>query len=142
MTRPRAGYVGFTRTPTSTAASGIWTLREAEASKRAAAWPDTIPPVAATPAFSVSGAGTAAANGTYCESGTLNGRPRYTNGSYCIEYASDWIINDESNGPAWLIRLSSTDLYYASVTTATPPLSGWGVFLGGSPAPTLSSTTC
>jgi hypothetical protein len=95
-----------------------------------------------TPAFAVSGAGTAAANGTYCESGTLNGRPRYIYGSYCIEYASDWIVNDESNGPAWLIRLSSTDLYYASVTTATPPLSGWGAFSGSSPAPTLSSTTC
>ena len=52
MTRPRAGYVGFTRTPTSTAASGIWTLREAEASKRAAAWPDTRPVVGSDPYFS------------------------------------------------------------------------------------------
>ena len=110
----------------------------------AAAFPDATPAGGGggTPAFAVSGAGTAAANGTYCESGTLNGRPRYIYGSYCIEYASDWIVNDESNGPAWLIRLSSTDLYYASVTTATPPLSGWAAFSGGSPAPTLSSTTC
>jgi len=52
MTRPRAGYVGFTRTPTSTAASGIWTLREAEASKRAAAWPDTRPDSNSDPNFS------------------------------------------------------------------------------------------
>jgi len=52
MTRPRAGYVGFTRTPTSTAASGIWTLREAEASKRAAAWPDTRPAEGSDPFFS------------------------------------------------------------------------------------------
>jgi hypothetical protein len=52
MTRPRAGYVGFTRTPTSTAASGIWTLREAEASKREAAWPDTRPAAGADPYFS------------------------------------------------------------------------------------------
>jgi len=52
MTRPRAGYVGFTRTPTSTAASGIWTLREAEASKRAAAWPDTMPDLSSDPFFS------------------------------------------------------------------------------------------
>lgn len=92
--------------------------------------------------FAVSGAGTSAANGTYCESGTLNGRPRYVKGSYTIEYTSDWMLNDEGNGPNWLIRFGSTDLYYASVTTATPPLSGWGVYLGGSPAPTLSSTTC
>jgi len=95
-----------------------------------------------TPGFAVSGAGTAAANGTYCQSGTLNGRPRYTNGAYSIEYTSDWIINDEGSGPNWLIRSGGTDLYYASVTAATPPLSGWGVFSGGSPAPTLSSTTC
>lgn len=52
MTRPRAGYVGFTRTPTSTAASGIWTMREAEASKRAAAWPDTMPDFSSDPFFS------------------------------------------------------------------------------------------
>ncbi len=52
MTRPRAGYVGFTRTPTSTAASGIWTLREAEASKRAAAWPDTMPDEGSDPFYS------------------------------------------------------------------------------------------
>lgn len=52
MTRPRAGYLGFTRTPTSTAASGIWTMREAEASKRAAAWPDTRPAQGSDPDFS------------------------------------------------------------------------------------------
>ncbi len=110
----------------------------------AAAFPDAPPAESGggTPAFAVSGAGTAAANGTYCESGTLNGRPRYIYGSYTIEYTSDWMINDEGYGPNWLIRFGSTDLYYASVTNATPPLSGWGVGSGGSPAPTLSSTTC
>jgi hypothetical protein len=92
--------------------------------------------------FAVSGAGTAAANGTYCPSGTVNGRTRYSKGSYTIEYTPDWFINDEGFGPNWLIRLGGNDLYYASVSTQTPPLSGWGEFSGGSPSPTLSSATC
>lgn len=37
--RPRAGYLGFIRTPNTTAASGVWTLREAETFKRAGTWP-------------------------------------------------------------------------------------------------------
>lgn len=43
MSRPRGGYIGFNRVPAATAvnsaASGIWTLREAEALKRAGTWP-------------------------------------------------------------------------------------------------------
>lgn len=39
MTRPRAGYVGFNRVPTATAASGVWTLREAESNTRSGTWP-------------------------------------------------------------------------------------------------------
>jgi hypothetical protein len=43
MSRPRAGYVGFNRVPAASAAnsaaSGVWTLREAEAMRRAGTWP-------------------------------------------------------------------------------------------------------
>jgi hypothetical protein len=43
MSRPRAGYVGFNRVPAASAfnsaASGVWTVREAEAMKRAGTWP-------------------------------------------------------------------------------------------------------
>jgi len=43
MTRPRGGYIGFNRVPAASAlnsaASGIWTLREAEAMRRAGTWP-------------------------------------------------------------------------------------------------------
>ena len=39
MTRPRGGYIGFNRVPAATAASGVWTLREAEALKREGTWP-------------------------------------------------------------------------------------------------------
>jgi len=47
MTRPRGGYIGFNRVPAASklnsAASGVWTLREAEALKRAGTWPIAPP---------------------------------------------------------------------------------------------------
>jgi len=46
VSRPRAGYIGFNRVPAASAphsaASGVWTLREAEAMRRAGTWP-TVP---------------------------------------------------------------------------------------------------
>jgi hypothetical protein len=43
MSRPRGGYIGFNRAPASgalnSAASGVWTLREVEALRRAGTWP-------------------------------------------------------------------------------------------------------
>lgn len=46
--RPRGGYIGFNRVPAAStansAASGAWTLREAEALKRAGTWPRTLAP--------------------------------------------------------------------------------------------------
>lgn len=46
MSRPRAGYIGFNRVPAATAfnsaASGAWTLREAEAMRRAGTWPSAF----------------------------------------------------------------------------------------------------
>jgi hypothetical protein len=39
MSRSRAGYIGFNRVPSAAAASGMWTLREAEAMRRAGTWP-------------------------------------------------------------------------------------------------------
>jgi len=42
MSRPRAGYIGFNRVPAVEAESapGVWTLREAEAARRAGTWPN------------------------------------------------------------------------------------------------------
>jgi hypothetical protein len=37
--RGRAGYVGFNRTASTTSASGVWTVREAEALRRSGEWP-------------------------------------------------------------------------------------------------------
>ena len=46
MSRPRAGYIGFNRDPAAGAESapGVWTLREAEAARRAGTWPDLQDP--------------------------------------------------------------------------------------------------
>jgi hypothetical protein len=50
MSRPRGGYIGHNAAPAASAinsaASGVWTLREAEALKRAGTWP--VSPVIAT----------------------------------------------------------------------------------------------
>ena len=47
MNRPQGGYIGFNRVPAAaglnSAASGVWTLREAEALKRAGTWPTVLP---------------------------------------------------------------------------------------------------
>jgi hypothetical protein len=42
--RPRGGIIGASITPTLTAASGVWTLREAESYNRAAIWPKPFLP--------------------------------------------------------------------------------------------------
>jgi hypothetical protein len=48
MSRPRGGYIGHTVAPAAStgnsAAAGVWTLREAEALKRAGTWPRSVPP--------------------------------------------------------------------------------------------------
>ena len=73
MSRPRGGYIGFNRVPAASAlnsaASGVWTLREAEALKRAGTWP-IMPPslwLDASAAYtlfdSTSGGSLVAANG-------------------------------------------------------------------------------
>jgi hypothetical protein len=47
MSRARGGYIGFNRVPAAaalnSAASGVWSLREAEALKRAGTWPLAAP---------------------------------------------------------------------------------------------------
>jgi len=44
MSRPLAGYIGYDGEPTTDAAPGIWTLREAEFYKRKAQWPIAFAP--------------------------------------------------------------------------------------------------
>lgn len=97
-------------------------------------------PLASHPAGTifVSGAGTPAANGTYTPSGTRNGKTQYSNGTVSLYWESDY-------GGRWRF-----DSFYVigggnnnspGVTTDTPPLTGWWIAAGGSPAPTVTPAT-
>jgi hypothetical protein len=100
MTRPRGGYIGFNVVPTTAAASGVWTLREAEAAIRAGTWPISEP--LAAPNLTNS-----------CNNGIIS-VVRTTVGDAT---AYDWEVSE--NGADWYyISLSpSTDtLYYAPLT--------------------------
>lgn len=88
--------------------------------------------------ITVSGAGTAGANGTYTYAGMSNSRPYYTNGSYTLEYRYDINYWDDY---VWMIYSSSSTnyLYYKYSGSSTPVLSTWGYYNGISPAPTISN---
>ncbi len=76
----------------------------------------------------VSGAGTGSVNGIYTESGTLNSKPLYVNGSNQILWDGFWIIGDP-NMPS----------YYSFANVASPDLvSSWNVYFGNPPSPTVS----
>lgn len=57
--RPRGGYIGFNRVPAasapSSAASGVWTLQEAESLVRAGTWPTVTPASSVTLLLSMDG---------------------------------------------------------------------------------------
>jgi hypothetical protein len=99
--------------------------------------------------FIVSGAGETGVNGTYCEAGTYENRPYYT---YLSPTLGTLYLVYQSAFETWMIGYdldNGTECYYTSGLQSgnTPPLNGWessfwGIEIGGSPAPTLSSTTC
>jgi hypothetical protein len=85
--------------------------------------------------YTVSGAGTSAANAVYVENGTLSGKPKYEKSGSLL------IIGWNSGDQVWFIGPSDNypGHYYENYGTgATPPLTGWSVSGGAAPAPTLS----
>jgi hypothetical protein len=88
-----------------------------------------------TTGYVVSGAGTAAANGTYCPSGNIDGGTIYSNGAYVLfikEQCGFWQINTTTD------TTCGSDFYYGGAD----PLTQWYVGNGDAPAPTVTSTTC
>jgi hypothetical protein len=99
--------------------------------------------------FLVSGAGSSAVDGVYCqdftnnigENGIHRGKKIYVKPGdrYYILWARDseadltWSIYDDGD---------SEVKYRNSADTELPPLTGWMLADGNSPAPTLSSTSC
>jgi hypothetical protein len=84
--------------------------------------------VALANAVVVSGAGTAAANGTYEKNGEQNGRPKYAGGAVEVFW----------NGGAWVLTESSVTLYSSSNDVLKPWQAQWMDVEGAQPAPTLS----
>jgi len=104
--RPRGGIIGANITPTQTAASGIWTLREVEAYQRAGAW--AALPGAPT---SVSGtAGNAQVSLTWSAPAATGG---YSITDYAVQYSSN-------SGSSWTtFSRSASSSTSATVTGLT-----------------------
>ncbi|NBW23656.1 MAG: LamG domain-containing protein [Caulobacteraceae bacterium] len=86
MSRPRAGYIGFNRAPAAAeSAPGVWTLREAEAARRAGTWPDSPDPYFSNVSLLLHMDGTNGST-TFTDS-SLNARSITTSGSPVISTA-------------------------------------------------------
>jgi len=133
--RPRGGIIGASVTPTQSAASGVWTVREAEAYARSSAWP-------ALPGAPTSVSGTAG-NAQVALTWTA---PSATGGSaitdYVVQYSSDsgstWTTASRSastaasatvtsltNSTAYVFRVAAvtgygTGAYSAASSSVTP----------------------
>lgn len=83
----------------------------------------------------VSDAGTTNANGTYTQSGTIDGKPSYVKGIYSIQWISSYYNQ-------WRITDGQTILYYGADIVATPDLvTAWYVNQASTPAPTVALST-
>lgn len=143
--------------PAPTASSGCSAPTTTTTTTTAA--PTTTTTTTAAPSavgYLVSGAGDASANGTYCEAGTINGRPYYTYSSlYLYWYPSmsqeqgRWHIGtvngSEEGGILYATRddgdenIMPDDIFTNWYNSSD---SWWGFETGASPSPTVTQTTC
>jgi hypothetical protein len=87
--------------------------------------------------YIVDGAGTSAVNGTYVETGVSDGVPYYVYDTRAIWRwgGSYWILGNL----ATLGENPGISLYYIDSPAGTPPeSSGWEVYAGEAPAPTVT----
>jgi len=104
--RPRGGIIGASITPTQTAASGVWTVREADAYARSGAWP-------ALPGAPTSVSGTAG-NAQVALTWTA---PSATGGSSITDYTVQYSSN---SGSSWTtFTRSASTAASATVTGLT-----------------------
>ena len=129
MTQP-GGYIGFNRVSTTTAASGIWTLSEAEALRRAGEWPRG--PVAPTSLTAT--AGNAQLSLTWTAPATTHG----TIANYLVEYTpsggsaayvltgstgTSYTLTGLTNGTSYSVRVAAVNFTagdYSGAAAATP----------------------
>jgi len=153
--RPRGGIIGNSVTPTQTVASGVWTVREAEAYARSGAWP-----ALAGPPTSVAGtAGNAQVALTWTAPSATGGtsitgyKVEYTpsGGSATVvstgSTAASYTITSLTNGTAYTFRVAAitgygTGAYSAassSVTPAAPSFTATAVLLTSGTSYTVPS---
>jgi len=95
--RGRGGFIGFNRAATTTAASGVWTVREAESLRRAGEWPRG----SAAPTSLAAAAGDAQLALSWTAPTTTHG----TITNYLVEYTA-------SGGSAQYVLTNSTSTSY------------------------------
>lgn len=136
MSRSRAGYIGFNRVSTTTAASGIWTVREAEALRRAGEWPRG--PVA--PTSLTASAGNAQLTLSWTAPATTYG----TVTNYLVEYTPSGgsavtVLTGSTSTSYTLTGLTNGTSYTARVAAVTFTAGDWSGTATGTPVATQTS---
>jgi hypothetical protein len=158
LSAPTTTTAAPTTTTTTTAAPTTTTTAEPTTTTTTAA-PTTTTTTTAAPSavgYLVSGAGDTSVNGTYCEAGTINGRPYYTYSSlYLYWYPSlsqeqgRWhigTVNGSEEGSILYATRDDGDENIMPDDIFTNWYNGsdswWGFETGTSPSPTVTQTTC
>ena len=132
--RPRGGIIGATIAPSTTAASGVWHVREAEAFSRAGAWPAM--PGAPTGVTGTAGASQVsltwtapASNGGYAITDyrvqySSNSGSNWTSFSRSVSTATSATVTGLTNGTAYVFRVASVTFgvggYSSNSASVTP----------------------
>ena len=104
--------------------------------------PSPTPPVARPTYYNVSGAGSAAWNAQFVRSASMKygGQAMYEHSdpSQCPHHEACSLYTD---GTTWRLASFGKEVFYTAQApgTSTPPLTGWDVVDGSSPAPTLAA---
>jgi len=130
MSRGKGGYIGFNRSTTSASASGIWTVREAEALRRAGEWPRG--PVAPTSLTATAG------NSQLSLSWTAPANAHGTITNYLVEYtpsggsaqyvltgstSTSYTLTGLTNGTSYTVRVAAVNFTagdWSGTATGTP----------------------
>jgi len=128
--RGRGGFIGFNRTAATTAASGIWTVREAEALRRAGEWPRG--PVAPT------GLTAAGGNTQLTLSWTAPATTHGTITNYLVEYtpsggSAAYVLTGSTSTSYTLTGLTNDTSYTVRVAAVNFTAGDWSGTATGTP---------
>ncbi|NBW19291.1 MAG: fibronectin type III domain-containing protein [Caulobacteraceae bacterium] len=137
--RPRGGIIGANITPTQTAASGIWTLREVEAYQRAGAWaalPGAPTSVSGTPGsaqVSLTWSAPAATGGysitDYAVQYSSNSGSSWTTFSRSASSSTSATVTGLTNGTGYVFRVAAVTVVgtgsYSSASSSVTPIASF-----------------